>query len=126
MKKLLIMSITLFFSVPIFAQTSTIRRPSNVAKPSTTLTLLKPTQGGGTAVTRPSRPSVSDERTTLSLLKPTQGGGTAVTRPSRPSASGEEAKTLPTLIDKTGKQTVEKTKVVRPTESSSRGGTRRR
>ena len=98
MKKLLIMSITLFFSVPIFAQTSTIRRPSNVAKPSTTLT----------------------------LLKPTQGGGTAVTRPSRPSASGEEAKTLPTLIDKTGKQTVEKTKVVRPTESSSRGGTRRR
>lgn len=117
MKKLLIMSMTLLFSVPIFAQTKTLKNVPSTTEP-----------GGKTAITRPGKNDGKGKwNSALTLLRPTEPGGkTAVTRPSRPSASGEEAKTLPTLIDKTGKQTVEKTKVVRPTESSSRGGTRRR
>ena len=143
MKKLLIMSMALLFSLPNFSQTRTVsRNPGNktdVTRPSkddakgqwdSRLTLLRPTAPGGkTAVTRPGKDNAEGQwDSRLTLLRPTEPGGkTAVTRPS---VSDEQPTTLPTLLDKTGGRNYDKTKVVRPAgtplKSSSRGGTRRR
>ena len=141
MKRLLIMSFTLFFvAVAGFAQTTisgAAKKPAKVknmrveatrpSRPSVsdgevkTLPSLvdKPAGSGSkTVVTRPSRPSVSDGevKTLPSLVDKPAGSGskTVVTRPSRPSVSDGEVKTLPSLVDKPTGRAYDKTKVVRP------------
>ena len=94
MKKLLIMSMALFFSIPIFAQTKTVKSNSaavdeikqkvNAVKNEAAEVIKKETGTKNGRVTRPSRPSASTKETTITLTlldKPTQGGKTPVTRP---------------------------------------------
>ena len=133
MKKLLIMSMALFFSIPIFAQTKTVKSNSaavdeikqkfNAVKNEAAEVIKKETGTKNGRVTRPSRPSASQEETsrpTLTLLdRPTQSGvKTPVTRPSRPSASQEEtSRPTLTLLDRPTQSGV-KTPVTRPSRPS--------
>ena len=134
------MSMALFFSIPIFAQTKTVKSNSAAVedvkkktadtydavkkKAAETLKNSKGTTNG--RVTRPSRPSASQEETsrpTLTLLdRPTQSGvKTPVTRPSRPSASQEEtSRPTLTLLDRPTQSGV-KTPVTRPSSPSVSG-----
>ena len=139
MKKLLIMSMALFFSIPIFAQTKTVKSNSaavdeikqkvNAVKNEAAEVIKKETGTKNGRVTRPSRPSASQEETsrpTLTLLdRPTQSGvKTPVTRPSRPSVSSENTRLTDTLLgDKPTGRTVDKTNISRP---HPRGGKPRR